>query len=163
MLGLPVIDKDSIWERLFDSEGSVDATKRRVLSRTSDEVPQAQARASEGAILVSFWHRPGMATDSGTPTPWLLQLAADIVNVHCVCPPEVAAARFVRRARHPGHLDMERSHSDMWQSLQAVACLEPIHVGARIEVDTSGEVGVEALVRDINDAFAEAVGGNGCY
>src|SRR5262245_15783008 len=105
VLDLPIIDKDAILECLFGSKGVGDAAWRRMLSRESDTMLEAQATASEGAILVSFWHLPGMASDSGTPTAWLSKLASRIVNVHCVCEPEIAAERFLRRRRHPGHLD----------------------------------------------------------
>src|SRR5205823_5864786 len=108
-LGLPLIDKDSILEKLFESRGPGDAARRRELSRESDTMLRAEAEASAGAILVSFWHVPGMAADSGTPTEWIAGLDADVVHVFCDCPAEVAAERFVRRARHPGHLDWEPS------------------------------------------------------
>ncbi|MBV8732241.1 MAG: AAA family ATPase, partial [Acidobacteriia bacterium] len=123
VLDLPVIDKDSILERLFSSKGVGDAEWRRVLSRESDMILQERAAASEGAILVSFWHLPGMAADSGTPTAWLSELAGTIVNVHCVCGPEIAAERFFRRRRHSGHLDTARTYDDVLQSLHAVARL----------------------------------------
>src|SRR5947209_4425192 len=89
-LNLPILDKDSILEHLFDSKGVGDAAWRRMLSRESDTALQAQATASDGAILVSFWHQPGMAPDSGTPTTWLSELSEHIVNVHCVCSPDIA-------------------------------------------------------------------------
>ena len=58
---LPVIDKDDILERLFASKGIGDAAWRRMLSRESDEVLQAEVLASSaGAILVSFWRQAGM-------------------------------------------------------------------------------------------------------
>lgn len=37
-LNLPVIDKDDILERLFDSKGVGDASWRRALSRQSDVI-----------------------------------------------------------------------------------------------------------------------------
>ncbi len=54
-LSLPVIDKDEILERLFESQGSGDASWRRRLSRESDALLQAHATNSDGAILVSHW------------------------------------------------------------------------------------------------------------
>ena len=81
-LGLPLIDKDDILARLFDSKGVGDAGWRRALSRESDAVLQREALASTGAVLVSFWRLPGMPSDSGTPTDWLDGPSQRVVNVH---------------------------------------------------------------------------------
>ena len=90
-LQLPVIDKDCILEELYESRGVGDALWRRRLSRESDVLFQAEAQTSAGAILVSFWHVPGMSPDSGTPTGWLAALSSRVVEVHCACAPEIAA------------------------------------------------------------------------
>src|SRR4051794_33653989 len=104
-LGLPLLDKDDILERLFESRGAGDATWRRTLSRESDDLLRAAAEASAGAVLTSMWHQLGMAADSGTPIDWIPALSPRLVHVHCVCSPEVAARRFMARRRHVGHLD----------------------------------------------------------
>src|SRR5437899_1901341 len=78
-LHLPLIDKDDILERLFESRGVADAAWRRTLSRESDAILQAEATASNGAVLASFWHLPGMPADSGTPTEWLATLSKQVV------------------------------------------------------------------------------------
>ena len=117
-LGLPVLDKDEILDRLFSSKGIGDARWRRALSRESDLLLQAEATASEGAILVSHWRLPGMPSGSGTPTDWIPKLADRLVNLHCECDAEIAAERFLGRVRHPGHLDSEKSHGEIlgWHS-----------------------------------------------
>ena len=153
-LHLPVIDKDSILEDLFASRGVGDAAWRRMLSRESDLLLAARARASEAAILVSFWHHPTMAADVGTPTAWLSELAGRVVNVHCVCPTEIAAQRFLRRQRHPGHLDTQRDYQDVLQSLLPLAELRPIEIESRIEIDTSQPVDLAGLVSEVDRAFA---------
>ena len=152
-LALPVIDKDDILEDLFAAKGSGDAEWRRRLSRESDEILQAKARDSDGAILVSFWRRPGMAGDSGTATDWLAGLSNHLVNVHCICPPAIAAERFLQRRRHPGHLDARRSHAEVLASLRQVAELPLIPLGQRVEVDTSTEVNVDEVARNVVRAF----------
>src|SRR3954454_1432187 len=75
LLGLPVIDKDDILERLFAAKGVGDPEWRRRLSRESDALLQAEASQSTGAVLTSFWRLPGMPPDSATPTEWLLDLS----------------------------------------------------------------------------------------
>jgi hypothetical protein len=105
--------------------------------------------ASAGAILVSFWHVPGMPADSGTPTDWLRDLSDRVVNVVCLCPVADAAARFHRRARHPGHLDSERTLEEVRESLERLVPLGPIPGLPRLSVDTRSEPDLDALVERI--------------
>jgi predicted kinase len=152
-LHLPVLDKDDILERLFDAEPAVDAVSRRRRSRESDAQLQMQARASDGAILVSFWHVPGMALNSGTSTARLSELDAAIVHVECACRPEVAARRFLERRRHLGHLDDQRSFDEVLESLDAHARLGHVSIEPRLVVDTSREPPIEELLRNIQEAL----------
>ena len=100
-LDLPLIDKDDILDVLFDSFGAKDLAWRHVLSRASDAVLRQIAESSCGAVLSSFWCHRGVGGDSGTPFEWVLALSPRIVEVHCNCPPAVAARRFRLRRRHP--------------------------------------------------------------
>ena len=157
LLGLPLIDKDDILERLFEAEGVRDAEWRRRLSRESDALLQAEACRSTGAVLASFWRVPGMPPDSGTPTAWLLGLSELIVTVHCVCRAEIAAERFARRARHPGHLDGQRTYAEVLASIRALPDIAPPNLGEVIHIDTSGSVPAEAVARETIDAFARCL------
>src|SRR5512134_3128001 len=80
-LGLPLLDKDDILDRLFEANGTGDSAWRRRLSRESDVILEREAAASNGAVLTSLWRVPGMAADSGTPTHWLRDLSNLVVNV----------------------------------------------------------------------------------
>jgi hypothetical protein len=160
VLDLPVIDKDDILERLFEARGIGDLAWRRTLSRESDTLLQHEAVASDGAILTSFWHLPGMPTDSGTPTDWLTGLSNQIVNVHCICDVETAAERFLSRTRHPGHLDGERSLRDVVASLQRLPTPGYLNVGARIDVDTTVERDMTDVPHRIRAALAAYRGGD---
>jgi len=86
-----------------------------------------------------------MPPNSGTPTSWLLQLSAKVVNVHCECEADLAAERFIRRQRHQGHLDSERSHSEIRATIRAAALLGRLNVGPRVDVDTSLEPDLAVL------------------
>lgn len=152
MLNLPLIDKDDILNRLFESKGVGNAAWRRTLSRESDVILQQDASSSRGAILVSFWRLPGMPSDSGTPTDWLDAPSHHVVNVHCGCELEVAASRFLQRRRHPGHLDGESS-ADVLASLRKLTQLPPLDIGPRIDVDTSEEPNLPDVVRAIHGAL----------
>jgi hypothetical protein len=79
-LGLPLLDKDDILERLFESKGVGDVDWRRTLSRESDRILETEALASRGAVLVSHWQLPGMPRDPGTPTHWLEDRSAKVVH-----------------------------------------------------------------------------------
>ena len=154
VIGLPVIDKDDILEELFARDGIGDAAWRRRLSRESDRLLQSAAMASgAGAILVSMWHRPGMAPDSGTPSNWLKVAESRIVTIHCVCDADVAAAQFASRTRHPGHLDRHRTHEEIIASVKAVARLPPIVVGQLLTVDTSADPPIASLADAIRSAW----------
>ncbi len=152
-LNLPLIDKDDILERLFESKGVGDAW-RRALSRESDAILQREAASADGAVLVSFWRLPGMAADSGTPTEWLRAISNAIVNVQCICEPEAAAERFRQRKRHPGHLDSGASYGEILESLRELSRLGPLDMEPRIDVDTSQESNLDSIVREIRGAFA---------
>jgi predicted kinase len=96
-----------------------------------------------------------MSSDSGTPTDWLHAPSHHLVNIHCLCEPEVAASRFRHRRRHPGHLDGESSDADVLESLRHLNRLAPLDIGQRIDVDTSHEPNLEDIVGAIRVAFGE--------
>jgi glucokinase len=155
-LDLPLIDKDEILEHLFDEKGVGDASWRRTLSRKSDALLRSKAEYSNGAILVSFWHLPGMPPDSGTPTDWLFGLSPRLVNLHCECPAALAAARFRHRRRHPGHVDGFRSDQEILASIQKLEGLMLLEAGIRVCCDTSSELDLSLLTSRISAAFAQS-------
>jgi glucokinase len=152
-LNLPLIDKDDILEHLFAAKGTGDAAWRRALSRESDEIFRREAEAVDAAILVSFWRLPGMAAESGTPAGWLLEISHPLVHVHCACPPEIAAGRFLRRTRHPGHLDPEATYEETLSSLRELSRLAPLDLNPRTDLDTSQEYDLEAVISTIRCAL----------
>jgi hypothetical protein len=153
-LGLPLIDKDTILERLFESKGTGDSAWRRALSRESDEILRKEATASNGAVLVSHWRLPGMQPDSGTPTDWLPEISDRIVNVRCVCDAGIAARRFIQRRRHPGHGDDAASETEVVASIRAVAQLGPLEIGQLVELDTSRTPNPDGVIDDIRKALS---------
>jgi len=152
VLNLPLIDKDDILGRLFESKGVGNAAWRRTLSRESDVILQREAMSSaDGAILASFWRLPGMPSDSGTPADWLDAASHDVVHVHCCCELEVAASRFIQRRRHPGHLDDETSSEDVLASLRKLSQMPLLDIGRRIDVDTSLAPNLQEVIRAIRE------------
>jgi AAA domain-containing protein len=55
-LYLPLIDKDEILDRLFDSKGVGDAKWRQALSRQSDVILQGKAASLDGVVLAASWN-----------------------------------------------------------------------------------------------------------
>jgi hypothetical protein len=152
-LDLPLLDKDDILGRLFESSGVGDIDWRRALSRKSDQILQAEALASRGAVLVSHWHLPGMPMDSGTPTSWLRELSDKVVHVHCRCDVALAVERFVQRKRHLGHLDGDKSPAEIRASIEQVAGFGQLGMQPSVDVDTSQPVRVNVVVSEVLEAL----------
>ena len=141
-LGLPFLDKDDILETLF-AQFPVDGPQdRQRLSRASDAVLESVATGIGSAVLASFWRREELSRTSGTPTAWLRDLPGSLVEVQCVCPPDVAARRFVERQRHLSHLDADRSVDDLAAQLSQLDALGPWGLGALLTVDTGASYDV---------------------
>lgn len=152
-LGLPLLDKDAILERLYELKGVGDAEWRRALSRESDRILQAEAAVVSGAVLVSHWRLPGMPADSGTPTDWVSQLPAPVVHIHCECPAELSAERFASRDRHPGHLDRVKSPAEILAGIRELAGFGRLEIGPHIDVDTSQPPDLDIVLREIHSAL----------
>jgi glucokinase len=142
---------------LFRSKGIGDAAWRQQLSRESDAILQSTVSSSGGAVVSSFWHVAGMPEESGTPTGWLSTLSRTIVNLHCDCPPQVAAERFMRRRRHSGHLDGTRKAAEILASIQALVPLGPVAVGEPVVVDTTGVVMPASLLEEVEAGFVRCL------
>ena len=146
LAGIAVLDKDDILEQLFEERGVGDAAWRRALSREADRLFAEQANEGRSACLVSWWRHPRSTTHSGTPIDWLTALPDQIVEVHCVCPVNVAVDRFLRRRRHAGHLDGSKSLDSVTAQFEAIAALGPLGIGPVIEVRTTGDVDLERVM-----------------
>lgn len=132
---MPLIDKDTILEPLFESLGCPDRDERSRPSRASDEVLHALAAASPTAILVNWW-------DHALAPARLRDIGSSVVEVFCDCPAEVAASRFIARGRHPGHHDGSRSPSEVLESFHRLPATArgPLGLASVVRVDTAGMV-----------------------
>jgi glucokinase len=153
-LGLPVIDKDDILDKLFEARGIGDVAWRQQLSRESDALFQAEAMASAGAFLTSFWHVPGMPATSGTPTDWILELSPFIVGLRCVCPAAVASERFLARQRHPGHLDRARHPDEVRAAFEALEIFGAPRLAVTLDVETTHPPSAPVVAAQLEAAFA---------
>jgi hypothetical protein len=155
-LDLPVLDKDEFLERELAAASADAARRRRALSRAADVVFQRQALETVRALLVSFWHVPGMRPDSGTPTDWVGSQGHRVLHVHCHCAPRLAAERFVARRRHPGHGDGTRALEDLVDEFGRLAALGPPALGAPLVIDTAGALDLAESTMRIRAQLAAA-------
>jgi hypothetical protein len=149
-LGLEMLDKDEILEAMFKSRGVGNAQWRTQLSRAADEALQESALRTDNAVVASWWRHPASRVDTGTPVEWLSSLPGVVVELYCVCSPQVAAERFVSRRRHEGHLDHLKTHAELLASFQQQAALGPLGVGRIVKVDTEGDVERRTLLAQID-------------
>lgn len=151
------MDKDEYLEALFGDTVDGSPQLREMLSRRADEMLTVAAQRSEGAVLSSWWKHPKSKSDSGTPVSWLTSLPGLQIEVHCVCAPEVAAARFLARKRHPGHCDERYSKSTLVSEFFEQTKLGPLGVGPLIAVDSTlppDRAALAAKVRALVGNFA---------
>lgn len=152
-LHLPLVDKDEILEALFDTIGCDDREQRYRLSRASDEVLYKLAKSAGTAVLVNWW-------DHESSLKRLRAISPSFVEVFCECPVELAAARFVARERHPGHLDRLRTSEEHEEGLHLMreSFRGPLRLSEHlVTVDTSRAVDVEGLVARVRSAIAAAI------
>lgn len=149
LMGLPSFDKDAFLEELFPVEGTVTPAVRRELSKQADARFQAAAAAQDAAVLSSWWKHPSSEVDSGTPTAWLTAPPGVTAEVYCLCSVSVAAERFLRRRRHPGHLDGRWSRASLLAMLEEQLRLGPLFRAKAIVVNTERDVDLQELVRRI--------------
>lgn len=148
-LQLPLLDKDSFLEALFQSEGTGNTARRRELSKRADIQFQEKAAATGTAVITSWWKHPASPVDSGTPVEWLSDSSRMAVEVHCGCSPSIAASRFLSRQRHPGHLDERWSHDSLLAMLEAQHGFGPLFPENAITINTEQALDQQDLAQQV--------------
>lgn len=148
-LRLPMFDKDEILERLFETLGVGDVVWRRKLSRMADDELRRQASASSGALITSWWQHPLSEVESGTPIDWLRDLRGEVLELHCVCSPALAANRFIARKRHHGHLDGRHTYAALLASFEMQHSFGPLGLGRVVTADTQAEPPLAAILSQV--------------
>jgi predicted kinase len=149
-LGLPLLSKDIIKERLADSllnpDEDLEIWTRR-LGAAAMEMIWTLAALSP-AVLLEANFRPRNAYEHEK----LIGLGARLVEVHCACPPDLASRRYSERARTENRHAIHTLHdipSDLLAEFD-----RPMGVGAVITVDTSHPVDVAILAAQIRRLLA---------
>lgn len=155
-LGLPVLDKDTILEALFERSPVEGSEQRHALSREADRLLSVRAGSLQQAILVSWWRHPASTENTGTDIGWLQGAGTEVIEVHVDCPPHLAAARFVRRRRHPGHLDARWDERTLRDAFSRHASLGPLGLGACIEAAPDVDAGFAGVCDRLRIALSSA-------
>ena len=141
-LSMPVLALDTVKEALFDHLGVGDRDHSRLLGKASYQAIFATIAGFPDGLgaIVDAWH-------GFQPLPVLeghLQRAAagPVLEIWCHAPPEVIAARYRARVRHPGH--PPAAYAEELAALAARA--GSLGIGPTLEVATDRELDEEALV-----------------
>ncbi|MEN6479531.1 MAG: ATP-binding protein [Anaerolineales bacterium] len=109
-LDLPLLTKDAIKERLFETLGWGGAERSAAYNRASVALLLDSARlliATGRPFILESNLRPDR--DSAAYAALLCEHGTQAIQIHCSAPPEVLIERFQRRweagQRHPGHAD----------------------------------------------------------
>ena len=144
-LGYALLAKDLIKETLHDALGApeVDLAWSRRLGGAAMELLWTLA-AHSADVLIEANFRPRSEFERSK----LTALGGRPVEVHCACPPALAAARYNTRARHPVH---HMSHA----SVGALAEWDrPVGIGHLITVDTTVPVDITAVAARVRQHHA---------
>jgi len=136
ILEAPLIDKDTYLEHLFHVRGVGDSAWRQILSRDADGLFITDSTRECKVVLVSHWRPANLPVQYGTPTDWLSESFADIIEVYCTCPIDIAAKRFKTRVRHAGHVDDKKSIKEITQWLSDYNTHLPLGLGNKLVINT---------------------------
>lgn len=143
-LGLPLLSKDLIKERLADVLGQRDEPHAwsTALGSATMELIWTLAALSPAVVLEANF-RPKSAYERRM----LSGLGGRLVEVYCRCPPQEASRRYSARS-----LIGERHAIHTLRDLPAPLLAEfdaPVGLGHVIEVDTTAPVDIEALAASV--------------
>jgi glucokinase len=150
-LHLPVLSLDSVKEALFEELGTEDGDREygRALGRASMLAIWSMVAdfQPDAAIVVEAWFRqpPHDVVLRGLERAGIEQW----IEVWCHASPDVLAARYAARTRHPGH--PPASYAAELAELARV--VQPMALGEVLSVDTSDfeSVDLDAIARWAGD------------
>lgn len=148
-LSFELLDKDHFLEDLYEKHGVATWEDRKKLSRESDLLFQMAATQAKSPVLVSHWRATDGAENGGTPTGWLSRTYGQIIEVCCICDPEIATKRFLERQRHPGHFDQHRNPQELALKMKRMSATYPLNIGSLVGVDTGHPIDLPELIKQI--------------
>lgn len=138
-LGATFLSLDAIKESLYaggDSPG--DPYELRL---AAERELALQMAAADGTVVLDVWIAPGR--DTQRITGLLQQDGRQIVELLCRVPADVAVARYSGRRRGGPHRVPDEP--TLQRIREASDVIEPLGIGAFVEVDTSKPVDVAAI------------------
>jgi predicted kinase len=141
-LRVPFLSLDSIKEHLYSSDDTAGAYELRMAAEA-----QLGSRLSElgGGAVVDIWIAP--QRDTERVSSLLLAPGADVIEVLCRVPADVAVRRYVGRPRSGPHRPADPA--TLQRIRAAVEQIEPLCIGRCIEVDTSSPVDLVELAEQL--------------
>jgi predicted kinase len=131
-LGVALLSLDSIKEALVDGLGDAERGDRMVVRRAARTVLARLAGEQVGGSVVDVWINPLRDSDfAASLSSW----DAEVREVVCTVPAEVAVRRYAARDRHPSHLPPDNAALD--QIRAAAPRMWPLGVGPHLVVDTT--------------------------
>jgi predicted kinase len=149
-LGIPLIAKDGIKERLYEAFGSGDREWSRWLGRATYPLIfhflEAHLRVGCSVVVEGTF---GPESANGEFAQLHAQWPFDALQLFCWAPDEILLRRYEARApeRHPGHVDA--SMIEEMRTQLAAGRWQPLHLpGELLTVDTTSfeTLDVEAIV-----------------
>jgi SAM-dependent methyltransferase/predicted kinase len=158
-LGVGMLSKDRLKEALYRELPASGSAESLQLSAAAMDVLYDTARRSGGGLVLDANWRADI------DGPRLDGLPLPLVQIVCRVPPEVAQERVRTRVRtgerHPVHRDVIEPAVLQRTLEQAAEPFLPVPMsGPTLEVDTSGDVDVEALANQIQRLTPQAGGWN---
>ena len=143
-LGYALLTKDRIKETLHDALGTPEPDRAwsRRLGAAAMELLWVLA-ADAPAVVIEANFRPYSEYERAK----LSGLAAQPVEVHCVCPPELAITRYNARVTHPVHVVTTLGIEEMAEYDR------PVGIGTLITVDTTATVDVNAVAAAVRGCY----------
>jgi predicted kinase len=162
-IGLPMIAKDAIKERLYDALGPGDREWSMRLGRATYpllfDILAQELRASRSVVVdATFGPRVANREFAALHQRWPF----DALQIYCTAPRDVLLARYAARApaRHPGHLDASIGE-EVAAALDAGRWSRLALPGRCVTIDTTDSAGVTvaravALAREHIGAHGQA-------
>jgi predicted kinase len=144
-LGLPLVSRDKIKERLYDTLGVGDLEWSGRLGGAAFALLFDCAR-----LMIESEHSVMLEANffRGTEQEFSALPSHRAIQIHCEAPLDVLIARYAGRPRHQGHHDAEKL-KELPARFQSGAH-EPLDLpGDLIAVDTSHRVDLDAIVKQI--------------
>lgn len=158
MLGLPLLTKDVIKERLVatlpppPSSDHDPLTWSRMVGGAAMEVLWALA-SQPVTVMIEANFRPHSTIERER----LTALQRPVIEVNCWCPPALAAERYAVRARS-GTRDLSTHAVSTLTAAMLAEFDAPMGVGELVSVDTSGPGDVGRVAMQVRALLARTVG-----